>query len=80
MSVTDDGWIYVLSYVNTGSTATDYRLDLYTVSGAFLSRTIGVNGAKIVVDSWRRVYTLNYESFLGPGNRTEPSVSQWTPS
>jgi len=80
MSVTDDGWIYVLSYVNTGSKATDYRLDLYTSSGAFLSRTIGVNGAKIVVDSWRRVYTLNYESFLGPGSRTEPSISQWIPS
>ena len=80
MSVTDDGWIYVLSYVNTGRTATDYRLDLYTPTGAFLSRTTGVNGAKIVVDSWRRVYTLNYESFLGPGNRTEPSVSQWIPS
>ena len=80
MSVTDDGWIYVLSYVNTGSQPTDYRLDLYTPAGAFLSRTSGVNGAKIVVDSWRRVYTLNYESFLGPTNRTEPSISQWIPS
>ena len=80
MSVTDDGWIYVLSYVNQGSQATDYRLDLYTSTGTFLGRTTGVNGAKIFVDSWRRVYTLNYESFLGPGNRTEPSVSQWIPS
>lgn len=80
MSVTGDGWIYVLSYVNMGNTATDYRLDIYTPSGGFLSRTVGVNGAKIVVDSWRRVYTLNYESFLGPGGRTEPSVSQWVPS
>ena len=80
LSVTDDGWIYVLSYVNTGSAASDYRLDLYTPEGAFLSRTTGVTGARIVVDSWRRVYTLNYESFLGPGNRTEPSISQWTPS
>lgn len=80
MSVTDDGWIYVLSYVNQGSNANDYRLDLYTSTGTFLNRTTGVNGAKIFVDSWRRVYTLNYESFLGPGNRTEPSVSQWIPS
>ena len=80
MSVTDDGWIYVLSYVNQGSNATDYRLDLYTSTGTFLSRTTGVNGAKLFVDSWRRVYTLNYETFLGPGGRTEPSVSQWVPS
>jgi hypothetical protein len=80
ISVTDDRWIYVLSYVNTGQTAADYRLDIYTPAGAFLSRTIGVNGAKLVVDSWRRVYTLNYESFLGPGGRTEPSISQWIPS
>ena len=79
MSVTDDGWIYVLSYVETGSKPADYRLDIYTPAGVFLSRTVGVNGAKLVVDSWRRVYTLNYESFLGPGGRTEPSVSQWTP-
>lgn len=80
MSVTDDGWIYVLSYVNTGSSPSDYRLDLYSPTGAFLSRTTSVNGAKIVVDSWRRVYTLNFESFLGPGGRTEASVSQWIPS
>jgi hypothetical protein len=80
MSVTDDGWIYVLSHVNTGSTQSDYRLDIYTPAGVFLSRTVGVNGAKIVADSWRRVYTLNYESFLGPAGRTEPSVSQWIPS
>jgi hypothetical protein len=80
MSVTDDGWIYVLSYINTGNAQSDYRLDIYTPAGVFLSRTVGVNGAKIVADSWRRVYTLNYESFLGPGGRTEPSVSQWIPS
>lgn len=38
VSVTDDRWIYVLSYVNTGDTATDYRPDIYTPAGAFLSR------------------------------------------
>jgi hypothetical protein len=29
---------------------------------------------------WRNLYTLNYESFQGPGGRTEPSVSTWMPS
>lgn len=35
ISVTDDRWIYVLSYVNTGDTAADYRLDIYSPAGPF---------------------------------------------
>ena len=40
----------------------------------------GVNGARMIVDQWRNLYTLNYEAILGPNNRTEPSVSTWIPS
>ena len=40
----------------------------------------GVNGARMVVDMWRNLYTLNFEHFEGPGGRTEPSVSTWLPT
>lgn len=80
MGVEYSGYVYVLSYVNSGYLSQDYRIDIYTPDGAWLSRTEGVAAAKMVVDHWRNVYTLNYEMFQGPGGRTEPSVSQWTPS
>jgi hypothetical protein len=80
MSTERKGYIYVLSYTGDGSSVADYRLDIYQPSGAWLARTTGVNAARIVVDMWRNLYTLNYESFLGPGGRTEPSVSTWIPS
>ena len=80
------GFVYVLSYEGTGSATSDYHLDIYSPDGTWLSRTPenagdpGVNGARIVVDQWRNLYTLNYEAILGPNNRTEPSVSTWIPS
>jgi LBP / BPI / CETP family, C-terminal domain len=74
------GYIYVLSYTGDGSSPADYRLDVYQPNGPWLARTTGVNAAKIVVDMWRNLYTLNYESFPGPDGRTEPSVSTWIPS
>jgi hypothetical protein len=86
IGVETKGFIYVLSYAGTGSVATDYHLDVYNPDGSWLTRTPkdegsnGVNGARFVVDQWRNVYTLNYESMLGPGGRTEPTVSTWTPS
>jgi hypothetical protein len=80
MSTELKGYIYILSYTNDGSSPSDYQLDIYQPNGAWLSRTSGVNAAKIVLDMWRNLYTLNYESFLGPGGRTEPSVSTWIPS
>lgn len=80
MGVEYSGYVYVLSYVNSGYLAQDYRIDIYTPDGVWLARTEGVAAAKMVVDHWRNIYTLNYEMFQGPGGRTEPSVSQWTPS
>jgi len=82
-----EGFIYVLSYVRPGSRKADYRLDIYSPDGTHLARTPkkdttddGVNGAKITVDHWRTLFTLNYERISGPGGRPEPSVSQWSPS
>jgi hypothetical protein len=85
IAVESKSYIYVLSYVNDGSQLSDYRLDIYNPDGSVLSRTpqdggTGVNGARIVVDQWRNLYTLNYERLSGPGGRTEPSVSTWIPS
>jgi len=80
MSTELKGYIYVLSYTGDGSSVTDYRLDIYQPNGPRLARTGGVNAARIVLDMWRNLYTLNYEAFQGPGGRTEPSVSTWIPT
>ena len=86
IGVESKGFIYVLSYQGTGSAQTDYHLDIYNPDGTWLSRTPeksgnpGVNGARMIVDQWRNLYTLNFDAILGPNNRTEPSVSTWVPS
>jgi len=83
------GFIYVLSYIDEGRQVSDYKLDLYDPTGKWLSQTpdtqkdpaaTGVNGGRLVVDMWRRLYTLNFEKFLGPSDRTEPSISTWNPT
>ncbi|MEO9103247.1 MAG: hypothetical protein ABI212_08015 [Burkholderiaceae bacterium] len=83
LAVEYTGFIYVLSY-NTGSYV--YRLDIYhpAQSGsAPIATTLNVNAARLTVDFWRNVYTLNYEVMMLPGGsaapRTEPSISLWTP-
>ncbi len=75
------GYIYILSYTTASYI---YRLDIYDKGGKFISRTTGVNAAKLTVDLWRNVFTLNYEVLKMPNGTqptiTEPSVSQWIPS
>jgi hypothetical protein len=73
------GYMYVLSYVNDGAAAVDYRLDVYDPQGNFLTRTTGLAAARMAVDTFRNVYTLNYETIAG-APRVEPSLSQWNPS
>jgi hypothetical protein len=83
IAVEFSGFIYVLSE-NNGV----YRLDIYRPdqSGTNpISTTMGFNAAKVTVDYWRNVYSLNYEVLTvngapPPGGRTEPSVSQWVPT
>jgi len=63
------------------------RLDTYH-SGqdgtAPIATTQNMNAAKLTVDFWRNVYTLNYDVLRLPGGglpgMTEPSVSPWQPS
>ena len=77
------GYIYVLSYAGRPG-AYVYRLDIYTPEGAWLARTTGVNAAKLAVNAWRDLFTLNYQVLKLPNgtipNKTEPSVSHWIPS
>ena len=79
VGIESKGYIYVLSYINDGDVIDDYHLDIYNPDGSFLVRTTGANAARMTVDLWRNVYTLNYETIVGPNGRTEPSVSQWIP-
>ena len=75
------GYIYVLKYINSGALVSDYRLDIYQPDGAWLCQTAGVAAARMTVDLWRTLYTLNFAAIAKPGGgRTEPSVSRWLPS
>jgi len=90
VAVEAKGYIYVLSYVSGGSVTSNYSMDIYNPDGSFLVRTPNsrlqptgpqyISAAKFVIDVWRSVYTLNYEAIVGPNNRTEPSISHWTPT
>jgi hypothetical protein len=73
------GYVYVLSYANAGTTPADYRLDIYTPEGVFLSRTSNVAAARLTVDTFRSMYALNFESLAG-SPRVEPSISHWVPN
>jgi hypothetical protein len=82
LSVESKGYIFVLKYLMPNSGAvlpSDYLLDIYWPDGSFLTQVAGLAAARLQVDLWRNLFTLNYEIVQGSG-RTEPSVSQWIPS
>ncbi len=83
LAVEFTGYLYVLS--RSGSPPV-FRLDIYHPAQSDaqpISTTKGLNAAKLTVDFWRNVYTLNYEVLKLPSGqippRTEPSVSFWVP-
>lgn len=81
VAVEGTGYIYTLYTVaGTNGGSPEYMLDVYSPDGSPLFDQSGVYAAKLSVDQWRSMFTLNYEKILGPGQRTEPSVSQWAPS
>lgn len=92
IAVEAKGYIYVLSHRGDGMRPSDYILDIYQPDGRFLvtspdaalipdpAKRQYLAAARLVVDPFRTVVALNYGSFLGPNDRTEPVVSQWTPS
>ena len=83
MAVEYSGFIYVLTRnLNTSV----YRLDIYHPTQSdqkAVSTTLNINAARVAVDLWRNVYTLNYEVLKMPDGSfpaiTEPTVSLWTP-
>ena len=79
MGVEATGYVYVLSRINNGLNATDFNLDIYSPSGDWLCATNGFTAARMVVDLWRNVHTLNWETLRGQDGRTEPTVSEWVP-
>ncbi len=80
LSVELTGYIYVLSYEDTGYLASQFRLDVFTPTGERLFRQNNVNVASLVVDFWRNLYSENYQMITGIGGRVEPSVSEWIPN
>lgn len=75
-----EGHLYVTSYEGSGYEAEQFRLDVYSPGGGHLFRQRGVNVAAMTVDMWRNLFTLNFQKLLGPGERTQPSVSEYIPS
>lgn len=80
LCVDTDGYLYVLLYLGQGDAVSDYQLDVYTPEGLPLCRTQGINAARIAVDRWRNLYTLDFQSLAGPGDRTEPTLSVFVPT
>ncbi len=80
MSVDVANYVYILSQNGNGYDAADFNLDVYTPAGEHLFFQQGLLAAGLAVDLWRNVYTLNFQQISGPGGRTEPSISEYTPS
>jgi hypothetical protein len=92
-------YIYVLYYSGDGSKVADYSMSLYQYGkdapkGNLLVTTPEVPAAKLSVDMWHTMYTLNYQMTqdgkgnnagpaggpgTGPAGVTAPSVSEWLP-
>ena len=73
-----------LSVLSRNPESPDFRLDIYHPAQSDTQptcTTTGINAARLTVDLWRNVYTLNYEVLKLPSGEippiTEPSVSFW---
>jgi hypothetical protein len=82
LAVEFSGYLYVLSMDANNR----HRLDIYhpdQEGTAPICTTFDLNAARLTVDFWRSVYSLNYEVLKRPNGQipsfTEPSVSLWVP-
>jgi hypothetical protein len=73
------GYFYVLYTQGDISQVSSYRVDLYDPSGQKVSTTQNVNAARIAVDLWRNLYTLDYTLLEGPQGASIPSIRVWSP-
>jgi hypothetical protein len=82
--------MYALYFTADGSDPRDYRVDVYTKTGAPLDRhSPGVNVPHLAVDYWRSIYGANYspltkfgtaEPYIDPAlHVAEPSLSRFDP-
>jgi hypothetical protein len=71
--------IYILSYTGTGMKQSDYHLDIYDKNGNRIVRNTGIAVYSMVVDKFRRLYSLNKETIKG-SPIVEPSASVWLPT
>lgn len=76
LAVSPAGFIYVL-WSDTGGIA---HLDAMSSSAVLLSRTGGLNAAKIAVDSRESVFSLDNLTIVGQRGQPEPSISVWVPA
>jgi len=89
IAVEPKGFIYVLYHINSGSSPSDFYLELYAPDGSYLS-TIpdpaktsnpqNIVAGKIAVDKFRNLFSLNYEILAKPSGGPEPSLSHWEPT
>jgi hypothetical protein len=80
ISIDPTNLLYVLSYSGSGTQTSDYRLDVYDANtGQRIVRNTGIAVGRIVVDKFRDLYSLNFET-VKSSPIIEPSVSVWAPS
>lgn len=81
-------YIYVLYYEGSGNNVSDYHMDIYrygrkVLGNNYLVGTEGVAAAKLAVDMWHTVYTLNFGATTNlqgyNAGHTVPSISEWVP-
>lgn len=79
LAIDVDGNLHLVSFAGDGGTADQYRLDTLSPEGISLAATPSFAAARVVVTPWRVVVGLNFASFEGLLNSTQPLVTVWRP-
>ncbi len=79
IDVESTGMIFVLYYKNSGKTKDDYGVQIYSKTGTLIDTAEGIAAAKMAVDHFRNIFTLNYETVIESDNLQKPTISLWAP-